>query len=123
MLYTASFYAPENWVGRPFRVSRQHPRGRRVQWESLPFFYPERELLRAYRQGELDFAALSRAYRQELGRKLRDSPELQEWLDKTPQLGDFTLLCFEPAGQPCHRLALAYWLLEKAPALQMGKLR
>ena len=61
MLYTASFYAPENWIGQPFRVSHQHPRGKRVQWESLPFFYPERDLLRAYRQGDLDFDALSRA--------------------------------------------------------------
>jgi len=32
MLYTASFYAPENWVGRPCRVSRQHPRGRPTEW-------------------------------------------------------------------------------------------
>ncbi len=123
MLYTASFYAPDNWVGRAFRVSRQHPRGRRVAWETLPFFYPERELLRAYRQGDLDFDALSCAYRDGLERKLGDDPDLRRWVEAATGLGDFTLLCFEPAGQPCHRLVLAQWLLEKAPALEVGELR
>ena len=63
MLYTDSFYAPGNWEGLRYRVSRSHPRGRRTQWETLPFLYPARDLLVAYRAGELDFAALSAEYR------------------------------------------------------------
>ena len=123
MLYTASFYAPQNWIGQPFRVSRQHPRGKRVQWESLPFFYPDRELLRAYRNGELGFESLSATYRQELDRKSLADPQMRDWLKDATKLGDFTLLCFEPAGQPCHRLVLARWLLGRLPALGLGELR
>ena len=38
-------------------------------------------------------------------------------------LGDFTLLCFEWAGQRCHRRALARWLQERVPSLELGELR
>jgi hypothetical protein len=38
-------------------------------------------------------------------------------------LGDLTLLCFEPAGQPCHRLALGPWLVQRVPGLALGQLR
>jgi uncharacterized protein YeaO (DUF488 family) len=131
MLYTASFYAPQHWVGRPFRVSRHHPRGRRTQWEVLPFLYPPRELLRAYRAGELDFPAFALEYRRaldaECAANVAPSTPLrtgfQDWLEGVPALGDFTLLCFEAAGQPCHRLPLADWLLERVPGLQAGELR
>jgi len=40
-----------------------------------------------------------------------------------PDLGDFTLLCFEREGQPCHRIVLAEWLLERAPGLVRGRIR
>ena len=66
MLYTASFYTPEDWVDRLYRVSRGHPRGRRPQWETLPFLYPQRELLQAYRSGQMDFAAFEIEYRRGL---------------------------------------------------------
>ena len=67
MLYTASYYDPQDWVGQPYRVSRAHPRGRKTQWETLPFLYPPLELLRAYRQGDLDFEALSTGIQGEPG--------------------------------------------------------
>ena len=123
MLYTASFYAPEEWVGQAYRVSRQHPRGRSVQWETLPFLYPDWELLRAYRNNDVDFAALSEQYRQGLDQTCETSIDFITWLFEVPFLGDFTLLCFERSGEPCHRMALAQWLLEKVPELQVGKLR
>ena len=123
MLYTASFYAPQDWVGQSYRVSRQHPRGRRVQWEVLPFFYPDRELFRAYRNGDIDFAGLADEYRNGLDQKQETMEELQEWLRAAPSSGDFTLLCFEPNGEPCHRIVLARWLLEHAPLLGEGNLR
>ena len=123
MLYTASFYAPDNWEGMRYRVSRSHPRGRRTQWDTLPFLYPARDLLVAYRAGELDFAGLSAEYRSSLDLRHHESPELQDWLAKVQDLGDFTLLCFEREGQPCHRLVLADWLLEKAQGLVVGRIR
>ena len=123
MLYTASFYAPDNWQGLRYRVSRSHPRGRKTDWETLPFLYPARELLVAYRAGDLDFGGLSAEYLISLNHRLNESPELQDWLDKTPDLGDFTLLCFEPEGKACHRLVLADWLLERLPGLVLGQKR
>ena len=123
MLYTASFYAPDNWEGLRYRVSRSHPRGRRTQWETLPFLYPARDLLVAYRAGEEDFAALSAEYRSSLDLRHEESADLQEWLAVMPDLGDFTLLCFEREGQPCHRIVLAEWLLERAPGLVRGRIR
>ena len=123
MIYTASFYNQEHWVGQPYRVSRAHPRGRRTQWETLPFFYPSRDLLRSYRDGQIDFAQLSASYLEELDLRLEESPEMREWLEVAPRLGDFTLLCFERAGQPCHRRVLARWLLRQEPMLELGELQ
>lgn len=135
MLHTASFYAPGHWVGQPYRVSRQHPRGRRVQWETLPFLYPERHHLDAYRKGSLTFDQFSREYRAGLelryassygivaGRNDPAPAQLRAWLESIPSLGDFTLLCFEPCGEPCHRLVLARWLLEAVEGLEEGRLR
>ena len=123
MLYTASFYVPEDWQGQPYRVSRGHPRGRKTQWGTLPFLYPSRGLLQAYQSGDMDFAGLETEYRGELASSRGDSPEFQAWLDRTPSQGDFTLLCFERAEQPCHRRILAQWLLETVPSLELGALR
>lgn len=123
MLYTASFYAPENWRGLRYRVSRSHPRGRRTDWDTLPFLYPARDLLVAYRGGELDFAGLSSEYRNSLELRHNESADLQDWMNKMPDLGDFTLLCFEAEGKPCHRVVLADWLLEKVHGLVLGGIR
>ncbi len=123
MLCTASYYDPQDWVGQPCRVSRAHPRGRKVQWESLSFLYPSLELLRAYRGGEMDFPALALAYREELDRKLPIEYRLRKWLDQLPSLGDVTLLCFERGDEPCHRRVAAQWLAERTPGLELGELR
>ena len=123
MLYTASFYNPDHWVGRCYRVSRAHPRGRRTQWETLPFLYPSRDLLRSYRAGLTDFAQLTTAYLEELEQRLGEAGEFQDWLERTPTLGDFTMLCFERAGEPCHRRVLARWLLQQSPLLELGEMR
>jgi uncharacterized protein YeaO (DUF488 family) len=123
MLYTASYYAPHHWVGRAYRVSRQHPRGRRADWECLPRLYPARELLRAYRQGRVAFDGFSLEYRRGLDQEYESSEELREWVAASPTLGDFTLLCFERQGEPCHRLVLAQWLLERVPGLAAGEMR
>ena len=123
LLNTASFYAPNDWVGQVYRVSRQHPRGRKVQWEYLPFLYPDLNLFRAYRSGDIDFSGLAEQYRQGLGEKYGQRSALYDWVESVPSLKNFTLLCFEAAGDPCHRHVLAQWLLELVPGLQAGSLR
>ena len=110
MLYTASFYHQEHWEGKPYRVSRAHPRGQTTRWEVQPFLYPSRQLLTEYRDGALDFDGLSERYREELQTN-------HDWEE------DFTLLCFEPEGEPCHRRVAAAWLLEIRPELALGHMR
>ena len=123
MLYTASYYSLEDWKGRVYRVSRGHPRGRKTQWETLPFLYPSRRLLQAYQSGEVDFTGFEQEYRVELASGIQESVDFQQWLGDLPMQGDFTLLCFEKANQPCHRRILAQWLLETVRSLELGDLR
>ena len=89
----------------------------------MPFLYPSRAVLTAYQGGDLDFFGLEREYRLELEGRNGQSPEFQQWIGSAPGLGDFTLLCFEKAGEPCHRRILAQWLLENVPSLMAGEIR
>lgn len=123
MLHTASFYDPQDWEGQCYRVSRAHPRGRRTQWEVAPFLYPDRQLLQAYRRGDLDFAALALEYGQGLDAAYAQSEQFQEWVLSLAGLEQVTLLCFERGEKPCHRRVAAGWLLERAPGLKSGGLR
>ena len=123
MLYTASFYEPRHWVGVRYRISRAHPRGRRTDWEVQPALYPSRSLLTEYRRGDLDFATLDARYRDELDARQQQDEAFRGFLEQLPEVGDFTLLCFEPAREPCHRRSAAAWLLERVPGLTLGRLR
>ena len=123
MLYTASFYEPRHWVGIRYRISRAHPRGRRTEWEVQPALYPSRALLTEYRNGDIDFPALDFRYREELNATLERDGMFREFLGSLEGSGDFTLLCFEPEGTPCHRRSAAAWLLERVPGLELGRLR
>ena len=125
VLYTASFYDPQDWVGRVYRVSRAHPRGRKTQWETLPFLYPPRDLLQAYRAADIDLPEFQRDYLAglEAAMALPRKGELGEWLTTVPFLDQFTLLCFERAGQACHRRVLAQWLQERVNSVEIGELR
>ena len=123
MLYTASFYEPRHWVGTRYRISRAHPRGRKTDWEVMPALYPSRALLTEYRGGLMDFASLDARYREELDDTSERDPAFREFLELIGGRGDFTLLCFEPEGTPCHRRSAAAWLLERLPDLELGRLR
>lgn len=123
VLHTASFYQPANWAGRCFRVSRSHPRGRTVQWETLPFFYPERATLKAMQSNTIDFEGFSVEYLKYLDERYHHDQGLQRWMqEEVPPLEDLTLLCFEPQGKPCHRLVLAGWMADKQSSIVLGNL-
>ena len=62
-------------------------------------------------------------YLRGLDKDYAEEGQLREWVEGIPSLEDFTLLCFEKEGQPCHRRALAGWLLGLAPSLIRGNLR
>ena len=123
MLYTASFYFAENWKGTAYRISRAHPRGQTVKWETQPYLYPSRQLLDEYRHGVVDFDGLTLEYREELETNYNWEADFQDWLSSLKPQEDFTLLCFEPDGEPCHRRVAAAWLLEKMPELGLGQVR
>ena len=123
MLYTASFYEPRHWVGTRFRISRAHPRGRRTDWEVQPALYPSRALLTEYRRGDLDFPGLDARYREELDITYDSSEGFRCFLQALPDVGDFTLLCFEPEGTPCHRRSAAAWLIKRVPGVELGRMR
>ena len=123
MLYTASFYHPEHWQGKPYRISRAHPRGQITRWEVQPFLYPSRRLLTQYREGTLDFAGLTERYREELQTSYDWEADFQDWLASLRPEEDLTLLCFEPEGEPCHRGVAAAWLLDRMPELGLGQMR
>ena len=123
MLYTASFYCPDHWNGTSYRISRAHPRGQTTKWEIQPFLYPSRSLLDEYRRGSIDFDGLTSRYREELETNYNWEADFQDWLGSLKPEQDFTLLCFEPDGKPCHRRVAAAWLLEKIPCLMLGQLR
>ena len=122
MLYTASFYNPDSWKGTVYRISRAHPRGQTTKWETQPFLYPSRQLLDEYRLGVVDFDGLALRYRMELETNYSWEADFQDWLFSLKPEEDFTLLCFEPGGEPCHRRVAAAWLLEKMPELGLGQL-
>ena len=123
MLYTASFYHQAHWEGTPYRISRAHPRGLKTAWEVQPFLYPSRRLLTEYREGALDFSGLTERYREELQANYNWEADFQDWLGSLKSEEDFTLLCFEPEGEPCHRRVAAVWLLEINPELALGQMR
>lgn len=123
MLYTASYYQPAHWIGTRYRVSRGHPRGRVADWEKQPYLYPSRPLLTEYRDGAIDFRELDLRYRAELEATLEGEGGFRDWVSGLSVDGDVTLLCFEPAGDPCHRRLAAAWLLERVPGLQLGLMR
>ena len=123
VVHTASFYQPQHWVGAPFRVSRLHPRGLKAQWKTLPFFYPSAEVIKTYRSGQMDFQSLASSYLATLEERWATDAVVKRWIDEAPGLGDFTLLCFEWEGDPCHSRVLARWLKGKASGLVLGSLR
>ena len=73
--------------------------------------------------GLIDFDGLTSRYREELETNYNWEADFQDWLGSLKPEQDFTLLCFEPDGKPCHRRVAAAWLLEKIPCLMLGQLR
>ena len=123
MLYTASYYNPEHWHGKSYRISRAHPRGRTTNWDVQPFFYPSRRILALYRDEKMNFTDFSEEYRVELQTNYDWEAGFQDWLGDLKPEEDFTLLCFEPEGDNCHRRVAAAWLLDKIPELGPGLIR
>jgi uncharacterized protein YeaO (DUF488 family) len=124
-LHTASFYDPQDWLGAPVRVSHQHPRGVKAQWEVLPGVYPSGEIYRAFRAGRITAEEFAVQYRALLDERYAQDKAFRQWLaSHSTAKGDVTFLCFERGDRFCHRRVLAAWLHERFHgAMCLGMLR
>ena len=105
MIYTASYFETQNIHGSRISISRSEPRNVAVDGK-LAIFVPEHSILTDYKNGSINTEGYINRYREQMRRSL---PQIRVWLDSLDPRVDMTLLCWEKAGQFCHRnLALAY---------------
>ncbi|MDE0267059.1 MAG: DUF488 family protein, partial [Thaumarchaeota archaeon] len=105
---TKSIYAPAGPSdGRRILVTRYHPRGvKRSKYDAWDrSLAPRAKLLKAYKDKDLEWADFERRPLQEL-RASPDSVSSIRELHACSRTHDITLLCYEPAGRPCHRRLL-----------------
>jgi uncharacterized protein YeaO (DUF488 family) len=77
------------------------------QWE--PDLGPSNDLLDAYQDGDLDWAAFARRYRAEVEAK----PNLLDWAGRMAAGTGVALLCGSHPDEECHRTILAEVLRER----------
>ena len=99
MLYSASYFEPQNHHGSLVSISRSHPRSFQVD-DQLPFLAPSQRLLDDWKHHQLTEEGYIDRYRQELQQAW---PQVNSWLASLTPEGDCTLLCWEKAGEFCHR--------------------
>ena len=105
MIYTASYFQSENHHGSRISISRSEPQKIAVDGK-LAIFVPEQSILSDYKHGRIDIEGYINRYREQMRRSL---PQIRAWLDSLDPSVDMTLLCWEKAGQFCHRnLAIAF---------------
>ncbi len=112
MLTTASFYEAQHHRGELFRISMGYPRGRQRKWTDLPFLYPTREIVQAYRGGGITADEYHQGYLEILYHRWA---QVKEWMDSLSQGQDLTLLCFEKEGEFCHRQVVAELVRQNRP--------
>jgi len=110
MLVTASFYEPGYWRGELYRISLGYPRGQKKVWRDLPFLAPSRDIVQAYKSHQIDAQEYAQRYRALLKERWG---EVQGWLDSLSPERDITLLCYERAGEFCHRQVVVELVKEK----------
>lgn len=98
-IYSASYFEPENHHGALVAISRSHPRSFQVDTK-LPFLAPSQALLDDWKHHQLTESEYTERYRQELQQSW---PQVNSWLASLTPEGDSTLLCWEKAGEFCHR--------------------
>ncbi len=105
---TKSIYAPaEPSDGRRILVTRHHPRGvKRTKYDVWDRrLAPSAVLLKSYKSGDVGWADFERRLLQELGTSPDSVSSIRE-LHAYSRTHTITLLCYEPAGSPCHRYLL-----------------
>ncbi len=95
-------------------VTRYYPRG--IKRERFGLWIrelsPSAELLRSYRAKEIGWRKFSADFTNELLGNPESQRAMRNLLDLTKE-GNVTLLCYERAGENCHRLILERLLLKE----------
>ncbi len=111
MTLTTSYFTVSKHVkGKKISIARFHlPIIRRGIDEILSSFAPSTELLREYKDGQIDWTQYKRRYTDEQRQHYREAPEDFENLLRRSQKEDLVLLCYERFEGPhtkCHRMLL-----------------
>lgn len=69
-----------------------------------------REIVRLYKRGKIDIPEYTQRYRVQLNKNFEAIKEILTGADKLEK--DVVLLCYESAGDFCHRHILADWITE-----------
>lgn len=108
MLYTASYFEPQNHHGELISISRSRPKN----FQNIPtleFFAPSQDLLNFWKDRSKTAAT------EELGKYWEEYQSgfldllcdrvdtIDRWLSALNSTRDYTLLCWEKAGDFCHR--------------------
>ncbi len=99
MIYTASYFQPENHHGKLLSISKSEPRRFQVDGK-LYFFAPSEGLLLDYKAKKIDNESYTDQYRKQMRLVLS---QIGDWLRSLKPEEDITLLCWEKKGYFCHR--------------------
>ena len=111
MIYAASFFEPTNHHGELIGISRSLPQSFQGI-RSLSFLAPSKELLSDWKHSQMDEADYTNRFRAELGKRWS---QIQPWLQSLQPQKDATLLCWERAGEFCHRNLVVQMLTKHRP--------
>jgi uncharacterized protein YeaO (DUF488 family) len=111
MIYTASYFEPHHHHGELISISRSNPKNVQVVTQ-LPFLAPSSELLQDWKRGNVDEADYTARFREEIKDRW---PTVHQWMESLKPDEDSTLLCWERAGEFCHRNLVLQMLLKYRP--------
>jgi len=110
--HTASFFEKGKHRGICFSIAFSQPST--CSFPSLNMLKPSPKLLSRFRAKKISEQLYERSYIRETLRKTSPKELIRKILSMCPahqiQISDVTLLCWEPAGEFCHRRLVMDWL-------------
>ena len=118
-MITTSYYAQEKKIKNPVRISQQKYRWGTKSREYMKLA-PPMYLVNHWKKGSITVEQYTEEYYRVVLSKLNP----QEVLDEIIRIfgDDATLLCFEKAGEFCHRRLVAEWI-EKGTGVEVPELQ
>ncbi|NJR56521.1 MAG: DUF488 domain-containing protein [Acaryochloris sp. CRU_2_0] len=116
-IYSASYFEPENHHGSMISISRSSPKSFQVD-SHLPFLAPSQQLLEDWKKNQLTEAEYTGRYRQQLQQSWL---QVNSWLSSLTPEADCTLLCWEKAGEFCHRNLVMQMVRKHRPECYGGR--